>query len=81
MELARLNNPVLDDPNVLREDDPPRLRFEKVLLEDRYVTEETGSYGYKDAIKVHVSAYRLLPRPPRKLPKRHRRSLSGKLRY
>jgi len=48
---------VLDDPNVLREDDPPMLRFERTTMENRHKTEETGRYGYKDAIIVHVRSY------------------------
>ena len=47
----------LDDANVLRDDDPPLLRFERTTLENRHKTIETGRYGYKDAILVYVRAY------------------------
>jgi hypothetical protein len=47
----------LDDPNIMAEDDPPMLRFERGTLENRHITEETGRYAYKDAIFVHVRSY------------------------
>lgn len=50
-------NRPLDDPNILKEDDPPMLRFERSTLENRHETVKTGTFSYKDATFVHVRSY------------------------
>lgn len=47
----------LNDPNVLKEDDPPMLRFERSTIKDPIESEKRGIYIPMDAIKVHVKAY------------------------
>ena len=47
----------LDNPNILKEDNPPLLRFTRGTLENRRETLETGRFGYRDAIFVHIRAY------------------------
>ena len=53
---ALARSDTLDDPNVLKEDRPPMLRFERRAVEDRHVTTETGRHGWKDQIIVHVKS-------------------------
>lgn len=58
MDIAeRLNKERLDDPNVLKEDTPPMLRFRRHYIEDRIGTEETGSVQYFEADMVYCSPY------------------------
>ena len=47
----------LNDPNILKEDTPPMLRFERVALEDRHATIERGVYSHKDAHQVNIRSY------------------------
>lgn len=54
---ALARNQPLDDPNILKEDKPPRLQFQRETREDRMITETTGRYGFRDVIVVYVQAY------------------------
>ena len=54
---ALARNQTLDDPNILREDKPPMLEFERETREDRMTTEQTGRYGFRDVIVVYVRAF------------------------
>lgn len=55
--ISRSPTGALNDPNILREDSPPSLRFERKALEDRHMTIERGVYTHMDAIVVHVKSY------------------------
>lgn len=47
----------LANPNVLQEDDPPMLRFERGTIKDPVQSEERGIYVPMDCIYVHVRAF------------------------
>lgn len=47
----------LSDPNLMAEDTPPMLRFERSTLKDPVETERRGLYTPMDAILVHMRAY------------------------
>jgi hypothetical protein len=55
--IARSPDGSLNDPNILKLDNPPLLRFERGTLENRQKTIETGRYTHKDATFVHVRSY------------------------
>ena len=57
IEAALARNQPLDNPNIMKEDTPPMLRFARETLEDRMITEETGRFGFRDVIKVYVRAF------------------------
>jgi len=47
----------LDNPNVLKEDDPPMLRFESGTMKDPVESEKRGIYVPMDCVKVFVRAF------------------------
>ena len=55
--IARSPTGALNDPNILKEDTPPMLRFERIALEDRHTTIERGVYSHKDAHIVYIRSY------------------------